>query len=476
MSLRSLKDMARRVGFRLTFWYSSIFVFSAIFLFCVTYFVFSAYLARQEQDNIRSKVKALLAAYNNGGLRALEREVNIDQKAGRGGAFLIRVAGPEGTTHFLMLPYQWLGFDLKALEMPGLHEEARWFRLNLKGGSNQLVILSVPLNGGLLLQVGKSNEERNEILSRFRLMFAGIMVPLVLIGAAGGIFVTFRTLRPIRHLIHTVQSVYSGQLDARVPSLRTGDELDQLVTLFNQMLTKIDTLIREMKESLDNVAHDLRTPVSRLRATAEMALQSNGQVSDLREALSDCLEESELILRMLNTLMDISEAETGTINLHKAYVQLSSLVEQIEGLYAYVSDEKGITVYTHCPDHLFAFVDADRMRQALANLLDNAVKYTPQGGEVEIKAEQQGNQVVLSVRDSGCGISPEDLPKIWDRLYRGDRSRSQKGLGLGLSLVKAIIHAHEGRIEAESEPGKGSTFRIYLPLPDSLDQIPHHSR
>ena len=197
-----------------------------------------------------------------------------------------------------------------------------------------------------------------------------------------------------------------------------------------------------------------------------MALQSNGHVSELREALSDCLEESELILRMLNTLMDISEAETGTINLHKERVGLSSLIEQVEGLYVYVSDEKRITVRTHCPDHLFAFVDADRMRQALANLLDNAIKYTAQGGEVEIKAEQQGNQVVLSVRDSGCGISPEDLPKIWDRLYRGDRSRSQKGLGLGLSLVKAIIHAHEGRVEAESEPGKGSTFRIYLPLPE----------
>jgi signal transduction histidine kinase len=466
MSLRPLRDMTRRVGFRLTFWYSSIFVLSAIFLFFITYFVFSSYLARQDQDSIGSKVKALSVAYSRGGLRALEREVDVDQKSGRGGAYFIRVAGPEGITLFLMLPYQWLGFDLKALEMGALHEEARWLRLDLKDGSNQLEVLSVPLNGGFLLQVGKSNGERHEILSRFRLMFAGIMIPLVLLGAAGGIFVTFRTLRPIRHLIHTVRSVYSGQLDARVPSLRTGDELDQLVTLFNQMLTKIDALIREMKESLDNVAHDLRTPVSRLRATAEMALQSNGPVSDLREALSDCMEESELILRMLNTLMDISEAETGTINLRKARVGLSSLIEQVEGLYAYVGEEKGITVYTQCPDDLFVFVDADRMRQALANLLDNAIKYTPQGGEVEIKAEQQGNQVVLTVRDSGCGISPEDLPRIWDRLYRGDRSRSQKGLGLGLSLVKAIIHAHEGLVEAESEPGKGSTFKIHLPLPE----------
>jgi heavy metal sensor kinase len=458
--------MTRRVGFRLTLWYSSIFVFSAISLFFITYFVFSSYLGRQDQEAIRSKVKAVSAAYNHGGVRALEREINVDQKFGRGGAYLIRVAGPDGMTLLLILPYQWLGFELKALERRAPHEEARWLRLDLKDGSNQLEVLSVPLIGGFLLQVGKSNEERNRILSRFRLMFAGIMVPLVLVGAAGGIFVTFRTLRPIRHLIHTVRSVYSGQLDARVPSLRTGDELDQLVTLFNQMLTKIDALIREMKDSLDNVAHDLRTPLSRLRATAEMALQSNGPVTDLREALSDCLEESELILRMLNTLMDISEAETGTIHLRKARVGLASLIEQVESIYGYLAEEKGITVATHCPDDLFVFVDADRMRQALANLLDNAIKYTPPGGDVEIKAAQQESQVVLTVRDSGCGISPEDLPRIWDRLYRGDRSRSQKGLGLGLSLVKAIVHAHEGRVEAESEPGRGSTFKIQLPLPD----------
>jgi signal transduction histidine kinase len=467
MFLRPLKGMSRRVGFRLTLWYSSIFVLSAVSLFLVTYFVFSSYLHRKDQEAIRSKVITLSTAYNRGGLGALEREVSVDQKFGRGGGYLIRVGGPGGRTLLLMLPYQWLGFDLKALEMGTLDGVIRWLRLQLADGSNQLEILSIPLDGDYLLQVGKSNQERNRILSRFRLMFACIMVPLVLVGAGGGIFVTFRALRPIRHLIHTVQSVYSGQLDARVPSLRTGDELDQLVTLFNLMLAKIDALIREMKESLDNVAHDLRTPVSRLRARAEMALQSNGGVSDNREALSDCLEESELILRMLNTLMDISEAETGTINLRKESVRLGSLIEQVQGIYSYVGEEKRITVLTHCPDDLFVFVDADRIRQALANLLDNAIKYTEQGGQVEIGAEKQGNQVVLTVRDSGRGISPENLPRIWERLYRGDRSRSEKGLGLGLSLVKAIIHAHEGRVEVESQPGKGSTFKVYLPMRDN---------
>ena len=151
----------------------------------------------------------------------------------------------------------------------------------MEGRGYKLEIASVPLPEGLVLQVGKSTETRKETLSRFRDIFAAVMIPLVLLGFAGGVFVAFRALRPIRNLISTVHSIDSGKMDARVPSPHTGDELDELVTLFNEMLTKIETLIRGMKESLDNVAHDLRTPMARLRGTAEMALQSDQGIERL---------------------------------------------------------------------------------------------------------------------------------------------------------------------------------------------------
>jgi signal transduction histidine kinase len=250
---------------------------------------------------------------------------------------------------------------------------------------------------------------------------------------------------------------------ARVPGRETGDELDELVRLFNGMLEKIETLINAMKGSLDNVAHDLRTPMTRFRNIAETALQSAENETLSREALGTCLEESDRILRLLNTLMDISEAETGVMRLERIVVDIATLVGGIVDVYRYVAEEKALRVHVNIPNGLYVTADRERMSQVLANLLDNAIKYTPPGRQIFFEACQGRGEVILSIKDTGIGISQSDLPRIWDRLYRGDHDSSQMGLGLGLSQVKAIIQAHNGRIDVVSEPGKESTFSIYLP-------------
>jgi signal transduction histidine kinase len=352
---------------------------------------------------------------------------------------------------------------MKALEVGTFKKEEEWIRLPLKDGKYELEVKSMSISGGYLLQVGKSTEDREKLLERFRKIFTFIMIPLMLFGLAGGALLAYNVLRPIRNLIHTVRAIVAGNMDARVPSYRTGDELDEMVVLFNEMLTKIETLIRGMGETLDHVAHDLRTPMARMRIGAEMALQSGKKTDDVREALSDCMEESEKILTMLNTLMDISEAETGAMKLDLKDVDLSVIIKEVVDLYQYVAEEKGVQVEVGPSKGLQVKADPVRMRQVLANLLDNAIKYTSSGGWVHLEAAQNELGTEISVRDNGVGIPPEDLPRIWNRLYRGDRSRSEKGLGLGLSLVKAIIQAHKGRIEARSEVNKGSVFKITLP-------------
>ena len=292
----------------------------------------------------------------------------------------------------------------------------------------------------------------------------GVMIPMILISLAGGAFLAFRALRPIRDLIQTTQSIVNtGKMDARVPIGRTGDELDELTGLFNRMLERIESLIKGMREALDNVAHDLRTPMTRLRGIAETTLQSDQGREHYEEALADCLEESERVLTLLNTLMDISEAETGTMKLSLAPVNISDLIEDTVGLYEYVAEDKNITISVNCAKNIAMTADRNRMRQVLANLVDDAIKYTPSGGSISIDAYHEQDQTVILVKDTGVGIPPEDIPKIWDRLYRGDKSRSQPGLGLGLSLVKAVVEAHKGRIEVHSVPGGGSAFTLYFP-------------
>jgi signal transduction histidine kinase len=246
------------------------------------------------------------------------------------------------------------------------------------------------------------------------------------------------------------------------PRAPQGDAVDQLSSLFNAMLDRINALLGAMGQSLDNVAHDLRTPIARLRAVAGRALES-GDPDQQREALADCLEEADRILSMVNTLMDISEAETGVVKLHLQPVALRPLLGEVVELYEDVAETKRISVALEPGDDAVVNGAPDRLRQVFANLLDNAIKYTPEGGAVRISVTREQGTAVISVADTGTGIAAEHLPRIWERLYRADASRSERGLGLGLSLVKAYVTAHGGTVDAVSEVGRGSTFTVRLP-------------
>ena len=460
MFSRPLRDLTHTVGFRLTLWYSGMFILSMSLLFGLVYFILSASLKNQDHEMIQSRLRELSTVYGQGGVEALEREITREKKFKKSDSFLVRVAGPDRSTVFLVLPYQWAEFDLKMLEEKSFDG---WVELDSRTGKDVLEVAATPLAFGYSLQVGKSTEDRDKVLRDFRRIFVSALIPLVLLGFVVGIFLSRRALHPIRQLTETVRSVSSGRMDARAPFLGSRDELGDLIILFNSMVEKIEKLIRVMGESLDNVAHDLRTPMTRMRGIAEMALQTDGDLETCREALADCLEESDRIIGMLNTQMDISEAESGTMALELREVKVCDVIEKVTDLYSYVAEEKALRIETRCPQELSFVVDPVRVGQALGNLVDNAVKYSAPGGKVEIAAEQEGDKVFLSVKDKGIGIGPEELPRIWDRLYRADQSRSQKGLGLGLSLVKAIVEAHKGEVGVSSEPGKGSVFTLCLP-------------
>ena len=463
MFLKQLNRIRRTITFRLALWYSGIFILSTSFLFALAYVLLFSSMEQKDREDIHQKLGEYAAQYRLNGLEGLKREVSLEEKTGRH-SFFVRLVGPENSTLFLDAPDESTGFSLEPLKSGPADGKSSWVRLPNRSGENSLEIESAPLTNGLLLQVGKITEDREELLGRFREIFLGFMVLVVVVGVVGGSFLASRTLRPIRSLIHAIRSISTGRMDARVPTRQTGDELDELVLLFNAMLEKIETLLKGMRGALDNVAHDLRTPVARLRGTAEVALCSDPDLDFYREALADCVEESERILAMLDTLMDISEAETGAMKLQLEAVNLSTLMEDTVELYRYVAEDKEVALQVNAPADLFLTADRNRMRQVLANLLDNAIKYTPPGGRIDLEAFQREQQAVIRFKDTGIGIAPEETSRIWDRLYRSDQSRSQRGLGLGLSLVKVVVQAHQGHIEVSSQPGLGSLFTLYLPI------------
>lgn len=434
-----------RFGLRLAFWYAGVFVVSSLAIVYLTYTLLAASLAERDRQLVNATLREYSARYAVGGLPALARAVELEQRSGDHERLLVRVVREGSETVFVSG-----STDL-------------WDQTPQESRSTLLEVASASLFDGTLLQVGKSTESREALLRQFRTIVGLVSIAIVLIGLAGGILVTRSTLRPIHRLIRAVSTIIStGSTDTRVPVQADRDAIDELSALFNQMLDRITTLIQGMGNALDNVAHDLRTPMTRLRGLAERALES-GDPATQREALESCIEESDRILAMLNTLMDISEAETGTMRLTRIDVDLASLVEEAVEVYEDVAEERQITVTAAVEPSLTVNADRDRLRQVLANLLDNALKYTASGGRIAITARLEGPNVRIDVADTGSGIAAHDLPRIWERLYRGDQSRAERGLGLGLSLVRAIVLAHRGTVSVDSQLGRGSTFTVVLP-------------
>lgn len=438
----------RAFGLRIALWYSTLFILGAIAIVVLTYVLTATSLAQRDRQLINQKLGDYAAAYRRGGLSQLADTVSAEQRTAPERLF-VRVVdrGSEAIV--------WSNAE-------------GWNPAQLETGSLRLA-------DGTLVQVGKSTEAREDLLARFRAVLGIVTLSIVAVALTGGFLVTRSAVVPIRRLTHTVRRIIrTGRTDARVPlPPGTGggdDAIDELTTLFNAMLDKIEGLVTAMRGSLDNVSHDLRTPLTHLRGAAEIALAGPPDLDRYREALADCVEEADRVLVMLNTLMDISEAESGAMQLKREPVPLEEVVGRAVDLYRDVAEAKGVTLTVHHhPAHResgpvdIVMGDRTRLEQVAANLIDNAVKYTAAGGRVDVTVGREEARVVLSVQDTGVGIRPDELPRIWDRLFRGDASRSERGLGLGLSLVRAIVAAHDGTVEVESEGGKGSTFTVRLP-------------
>ena len=454
--------------FKLTFWYAVVSIISSLILFAAGLAILNySILSRDRQVVLNFLDNYLLTAQIKGNDHLIQ-ELERASLSHITSAKFVMVADREGKIHHLTLPEGWPKPTEKAIKiLLGFPDGKSWSYLATDRyirpeggeiGNDELEIRAQALPGGFRIWMGHSAESREEHIEALDLFFL-LMVLAVGVSLGVGGLMAWRFTASVRALEATVDRVASGRMAARIPLTGKQGELAGLAGRFNSMLDRIEGLITAMKEALDNAAHDLRTPLTRM----SIAIERNAMEGDpekLREALFDCAEESQRISRMLNTLMDISEAETGVMALNFTRVDLAALFEEVLDIYEYAAGDKEIALVADCPDGLCLEGDQDRLRQVLCNLVDNAVKYSPDGATVKIFAERSDSKIKINVSDKGMGISSGDIPHIFDRLYRCDRSRTTKGSGLGLSLVQAVVQAHGGSISVKSNTGQGSLFTL----------------
>jgi signal transduction histidine kinase len=459
--------LRRSLALRLAGLYALVFALAAGLLFTALYWVLANALEAREQAAVERLAGRLTGIYEEGGALALRAEINSNTSP-EVRSFFVRVVSPGNETIFASVPPDWVQTQVLSIPIPGgLGLEARRQIRTVRVPQNALrdyAIASAELADGSVLQVGRSTDSRAVLLKPFRTAFAWVGAAALALSLFVGTLLAWRATRPLRLVSDTARRILeTGDLSARVADPRGSDELALLVRQFNTLLERNSAHLQVLRDTLDSLAHDLRTPLTRLRGTAELALHDGQDPKEARDALADCIDETDRLLHVIDSLLDISAAEGRALRLNRTQVDLRSLAERAADLYSEVAEEKRIEVRLDLPAPVLVEVDAVRLGQAANNLLDNALKYTPPGGHVVVAAGTDPAWAVFSVTDDGPGVPAAEREAIFRRLYRGDASRSERGLGLGLSLVKAVVESHGGTVTVDDAPGGGARFTVRLP-------------
>jgi signal transduction histidine kinase len=462
----ALGKLLRTTAFRLTLVYLLIFVVFAVSL--LGYFALNTRRLINEQitDTVRAEINALTEQYERGGIGRLQAVVTVRSQRPGSNLYLLTTAAGEGLAGNVgalevgTLDHQgWLETFYRRLELPGSPE----------GTEHRALVEVVRLGGGFRLLVGRDLEEQERLYGIITNAGRWSFALVVVLGLAGGFFVSRRVLSRIDAMSGTAQTIMAGDLSGRLPVAGTGDELDRLADAVNAMLDRIVALMRGLSEVSDNIAHDLKTPLTRLRNRCEQALRGSNTDADYRAALEATIAESDELIRTFDALLMIARAESGHARDNMSEFDAAEIVRDVGELYEPLAEEKGITLKVDASQAAPVRGNRELVSQALANLVDNAIKYGGPDGklngapaEILVKAGGEGERIVLTVEDRGPGIPQADRGRVVERFVRLEKSRSEPGSGLGLSLASAIARLHGGELKLEDNaPG----LRSILALP-----------
>jgi signal transduction histidine kinase len=457
----ALGKLLRTTAFKLTLVYLGIFVLFAASL--LAYFALNTrrLITEQITSTVDGEINGLSNIYAQGGIRRLVLVVDARSRRPASNLYLITTPTGEG-----------LAGNVGALE-PGALDHPGWLETSYRrlespeGVDHHALVRVVQLPGGFHLLVGRDLEERERVLSIIANAGQWSLALVIVLGLLGGFFVSRRVLSRIDAMTGTAQTIMAGDLSGRLPVAGSGDELDRLALNVNAMLERIEALMRGLKEVSDNIAHDLKTPLTRLRNRCEQALRAAGDVN-YRAALESTISESDELIRTFDALLMIARAESGQARDNMAEFDASEIARDVGELYEPLADEKGIALKIDAPAAAPVRGNRELVSQALANLVDNAIKYAGPNSkangapaEIVVKAGNDGDRIMLSVADRGPGIPDADRGRVVERFVRLEQSRSEPGSGLGLSLASAVARLHGGELKLEdNHPGLRSTIAL----------------
>jgi heavy metal sensor kinase len=466
MPLRRMRSYRKTLAFRLTLWYAGVFAVSSCLAFLLFYaLITSVFRERTDQELLgqASEFSTVLAAR---GLEAVKSLAVLQAQAAGVKKVFFRLLSSSGQVFSSSNMSYWQDIDIREEAIKELVRNRRnvFETVTIPNRKDKVRVLHVMVGPGIILQIGQSMETDSRFIDAFKNIFVITMVLLVGLAAGVGWFMARRAVSGVEAVTRTAREISGGTLDKRVPVGTRGDEIDQLATTFNQMLGRIQVLVTEIREMSDNIAHDLKSPIARIRGMAEVTLTTGKALGEYENMAASTVEECDRLLDMINTMLMITKTEAGVDKRNDEDIDLAGLVREACELLEPVAEDRGLSLTCDTPDNCLLIGDRRMIQRILSNLLDNALKYTPPGGAVKVSvSEKEGKAVVVAFQDTGIGIPAVDLPHVFERFYRCDHSRSEPGTGLGLSLARAFARAHLGDITVTSTPGQGSTFSLTLP-------------
>lgn len=472
MPFARLIRLSRTLSFRLTLWYGIIFSLTSCLAFFFFYGLISANLSQRLDSSLAEKISEFEAIYNLQGLEAVKAAILLESHAAGEKKIFFRLLYASGVAFSSsnMSYWQQIGINRRAVNQLIRGRSRVYETLSIPGRPDRVRIAYGIIGRGVVAQLGYSMESDTAYIAIFKRLFLITMLALILTAILVGWFMARRALSGVEAVTRTARQISESDLSRRVPILARHEEIDRLAVTFNQMLDRIEKLVAGIREMGDNIAHDLKSPIARIRGMAEIGLSGKSNGDDDLSLAGSTIEECDRLLDMINTMLMISKTDAGAGDAIMAPVDLAQVVRGAVALFTPLAEDKGLHMTCVVPDTLMAEGDLKMLQRAMANLVDNAIKYTPAPGNIDIRAlhDRNANEwIKVSIKDSGVGIATEDLTRIFNRFFRCDQSRSTGGAGLGLSLASTIARAHGGVIDVESTLGTGSVFTLSLPRKQS---------